>query len=117
MKHENQTEDSAVNQCLRKHVFAYRQSHFYGPAARQQLRVHEHVPRHLHGILQVALHLHEDIFAGTAQHDGASLGRFAFLQKREVPVQADRDTGQLEANCRCGLSEGVTLQVSPSFEQ
>eukprot|EP00906_Rhabdomonas_costata_P002787 RCo004334 len=48
--------------------------------------VHRKVPRHIHGVHQVALHLVQKVLGGPSEENGASLGFLALLHEHEVLV-------------------------------
>lgn len=54
--------------------------------ARYQLRIDNDIADNVHRVLQIALHLHQHVLAGTAQQNGAGLGVDALGNESEIPV-------------------------------
>jgi hypothetical protein len=71
-----------------------RQRHLRGTATGQQLGLKHDVAGHLHGVLQVALHLVQEVLATTPQQDGACLGAVTLLQERKVPEAQRQSEGR-----------------------
>eukprot|EP00128_Syssomonas_multiformis_P003160 Colp12_sorted_trinity150504_noHs@31453 len=63
-----------------------RNSHFSGTTTGEETGINHNVAGHVHGILKVALDLHEHILGGTTQKDGAGLGLLALGDESEVVV-------------------------------
>ena len=66
-----------------------RQGHLHSASPRYQAGVHHDITGHIHGILEVTLHLIEDVLAGSPQQDGAGLWGFALGEECEVSVTAN----------------------------
>ena len=70
--------------------------HFDGPSPGHHAGVDEDVAGDLHRVLQVALHLVQNVLARAPQHDGARLRVLALGDVREVPVQQCNTPGHLQ---------------------
>ena len=58
--------------------------HLDRTAAGHKPRVDHDVARHIHGVLEIALDLVEDVLAGAAQYDRARLGILTVDDEREI---------------------------------
>eukprot|EP01137_Pigoraptor_chileana_P019540 Opistho-2@80702 len=63
-----------------------RQRHLSCAATGNEARVHQHIARDVHGILQVAFNLHEDVLARTTEENRACLGILALSDEGKVLI-------------------------------
>ena len=71
--------------------------HLRCPTPRAEVGVDHDVASNVHGILQIALHLWQDVLAGPPQQDGARLGVLALHQECEVPAHTHTHTHSCQA--------------------
>ncbi len=92
--HDNHDDDNKNDELCGRRVGAHtnRERHFRGTTAGQQLGFEHNVSCNLHGVLQVALHLVQEVLAASAQQNRARLGFSALLKEGEVPVQQHKQT-------------------------
>ena len=57
-----------------------------------EVGVNHDIASNVHGVLQIALHLWQDVLAGPSQQDGACLGVLALHQECEVPAHTHTHT-------------------------
>ena len=76
------------------------QCHFDSTASWYKPGIDHHIASDVHRVLQVALHLVQNIFACTTQHDGACLRVLALHQECEVSTHGTNDYCQN----KCGLA-------------
>ena len=66
------------------------------------------VPGHIEGVLQVPLHLIEDVLAGASQQDGTGLGVLALLKEGEILVSNLPDLEQSTVCANVVLSDLIS---------
>lgn len=87
-----------------------RHGHLGGTATGQELGLVHDVPDDLHGVLEVALDLVEDVLGPTAEEDGAGLGILALLEEGEPLLP---DLAHLE-QAALGAEVGLLDLVGPA---